>query len=162
MHASASSGSLNAIDATPSGCLCSANTVTYRQFIDATDVKFSYSTVTLKQHEWPKLTSKRMTFLTMPNFSHSVRKSSRYSFSTSGSSYEETTEVNTLNRKSPHVHVCSSPHLKVTGMKHVPYDDDFFMPLPQFSFLLGPPVQLSTQTQTNRQSVRTNVIVINA
>lgn len=158
MHASASSGSLNAIDATPSGCLCSANTITYQQFIDATDVKFIYSTITLKQDECLKLTSKRMTFLTTPNFSHSVRKSSRYSFSTSGSSYEETTEINTLNRQSPRVHVCFSPHLKVTGMKHVPNDDDFFMPLPHFSFLLWPPVQLSTQTQTNRQSVRTYVM----
>lgn len=34
-----------------------------------------------------QLTSKRMTFLTLPNFSHSVRRSSRYSFNTSGSSY---------------------------------------------------------------------------
>lgn len=34
----------------------------------------------------PALTSKRMTFLTVPNFSHSVRRSSRYSFSTRGSS----------------------------------------------------------------------------
>ena len=44
--------------------------------------------------------------------------------------------------------VCAAPHLKVTGMEHVPDDDDFFMPLPQLSLLLGPPVQLSAWTKT--------------
>lgn len=43
---------------------------------------------------------------------------------------------------------CFRPHLKVAGMKHVSNDDNFFVPLPQFSLLLRPPVQLSAQTKT--------------
>jgi len=46
--------------------------------------------------------------------------------------------------------VCVSPHLKVTGVEHVPNDDNFFMPLPQLSLLLWPPVQLSARTQTRK------------
>lgn len=38
-------------------------------------------------------------------------------------------------------------HLKVTGMEHVPNDDNFFMPQPVVSFLLWPPVQLPTEAE---------------
>lgn len=38
-------------------------------------------------------------------------------------------------------------HLKVTGMEHVPDDNNFFMPQPVFSFLLRPPVQLPTKAE---------------
>lgn len=101
-----------------------------------------------------------MTFLTSPNFSHSVRRSSRYSFSTKGSSYkgQHGDHGNEYTQWTVCVCVCVSmcvsPHLKVTGMEHVSNDDNFFMPLPHFSFLLWPPVQLSTGTksQTNRHN----------
>lgn len=111
-----------------------------------------------KQHDDIKLTSKRMTFLTSPNFSHSVRRSSRYSFNTSGSSYTDQCREHTLmpsvtecvcvREKYVCVHMCIFLHLKVTGMEHIPNDDDFFMPLPHFSLLLWPPVQLPAQTKT--------------
>lgn len=38
-------------------------------------------------------------------------------------------------------------HLKVTGMEHVPNDNNFFMPHPVVSFLLWSPVQLPTKTE---------------
>lgn len=38
-------------------------------------------------------------------------------------------------------------HLKVTGVEHVPDDNNFFMPHPVFSFLLRPPVQLPTKAE---------------
>lgn len=43
-------------------------------------------------------------------------------------------------------------HLKVAGMKHVSDDDNFFVPLPEFSLLLGPPVQLSVGTKQELKS----------
>lgn len=43
---------------------------------------------------------------------------------------------------------CLRPYLKVAGMEHVSNDDNFLVPLPRFSLLLRPPVQLSAQTKT--------------
>ena len=105
MQASPCSGSLNATEATPSGCLwgrkehihiaqkksylrydlCMLCVIYYTVFYSCAYVGFSRKS----RGFFFLLTSNMMTFFTSPNFSHSVLRSSLYSFKTRGSSWIE-------------------------------------------------------------------------
>lgn len=103
MHASACSGSLNATDATPSGCLCSTNTC--QLFTDATN-NYETARMTLNSHQrgWPSWP---------PRTSHTLCADPRDTRSTPvglpTTANTETMEINTLNgQDSVYERVCVS------------------------------------------------------